>query len=408
MHQIVVLKSMLDKVYFLRFYPILSKIKNIPIEHQLLLKSIWKYYSEYEDRDTIHIDEIESFFSHQNPGLKNPEGYKILFTQLREIKIDNLDLINDIFTNVLETFYCSQIAQESIAQVEGQKRTVMDSIEQLATKFREDAGKVNDIEDEFCNLSLEELIEEEVTGGTPWHLKFLNETLGLLKQGTLGHVFARPNAGKTSLAINIACNAAARFELAKTDDTVLYLGNEEKIDSLKLRAYTAYANKPVSWVANNIGQAKALWEKLGGNRIKMADGVIHIAQVERYLKHVQPTVTIIDQGAKVGIYNRDVTGVERLQQLYNMLRNKAKDHNTAMISLGQASNDAENKKWLKLNMLDGSKVGVPGELDWALGIGFIEGEDGIRYLNIAKKKRGKFGRTAVAFNEESGKYSNPK
>ena len=407
MHQIAILKTMLQKPYFLKYYPVLSKLKNIPIEHQLIFKSMWKYFSEYETKDAITIDEMEAYFGHQNPGLKNPDAYKLLFTQLRSVRIENDDLIDDIFVQVLETFYCASIATEAIAVIESQKASAMDEIENLALKFREDVGRVNDIENDFCNLSLDELMDEEMTGGIPWHLKFLNDTLGLLKQGTLGHVFARPNAGKTSLAINIACNAAARFELANTDDTVLYLCNEEKVDSLKIRAYTAFTNQDVNWVNKNRAASVAAWEKLGGDRIKMIDGVIHIAQVERYLKGVQPTVTIIDQGAKIGVYNRDVTGPERLQQLYNMLRNKAKEHNTSMITLGQASETAENKKWLKLNMLDGSKVGVPGELDWALGIGFIENENGLRYLNIAKKKRGRFGRSAVAFSEDTGKYSNP-
>lgn len=406
MHQIAILKTMLQKPYFLKYYPILSKLKNTPIEHQLILKSMYKYFNEYGDKDLITIDEMQAYFQHQNPGLKNPDGYNVLFTQLRDVRIENEELIDDIFVQVLETFYCASIATEAISVVESQKASAMDEIENLAIKFREDVGKVNDIEEDFCNLSLDELMDEEMSGGIPWHLQFLNDTLGLLKRGTLGHVFARPNAGKTSLAINIACNAAARFELAKTDDTILYLCNEEKVDSLKIRAYTAFTNHDVKWVNANRAASMAVWEKLGGDRIKMIDGVIHIAQVERYLKHVQPTVTIIDQGAKVSIYNRDITGPERLQQLYNMLRNKAKDHNTSMITLGQASETAENKKWLKLNMMDNSKVGVPGELDWALGIGFIENENGLRYLNIAKKKRGKFGRSAVAFSEDTGKYSN--
>ena len=88
-------------------------------------------------------------------------------------------------------------------------------------------------------------------------------------------------------------------------------------------------------------------------------------------------------------------------------REMAKEYDCALVSLGQADNAADGKRWLHLGNLDGSKVGIPGELDWCLGIGKTNdhGYEFIRYLSIAKNKlTGIYGRSEANFDPTTCRY----
>jgi hypothetical protein len=77
------------------------------------------------------------------------------------------------------------------------------------------------------------------------------------------------------------------------------------------------------------------------------------------------------------------------------------------LTVGQASVDAANKKWLEMHMLDNSKTGKPKEMDFIIGLGRTLGEeDGIRYINIPKNKLiGRNGKHTVKFNPATGRFS---
>ena len=102
-----------------------------------------------------------------------------------------------------------------------------------------------------------------------------------------------------------------------------------------------------------------------------------------------------------------MTDVSRLQKLYNRYRELAKEYNVIFISLGQADSASEGKKLIGLNNLDQSKVGIPGELDWCLGIGKVhdKGQEDVRYLNVAKNKlTGIYGSTQVIVDTQKCRY----
>jgi hypothetical protein len=150
----------------------------------------------------------------------------------------------------------------------------------------------------------------------------------------------------------------------------------------------------------NYDAAWEAWIKRGGENLKFIGSIAHISQVIQKLERFKPRVVIIDQGPKVQTYG-NLEGVARLQQLYNQYRDLANEYDCSIITLGQADNLAENRKYLNLNNLDSSKVAIQGELDWCLGIGRIdtEGFEEVRYLNSCKNKlTGRYGRGEVLFD----------
>jgi hypothetical protein len=267
----------------------------------------------------------------------------------------------------------------------------------MVRKYDEITGMIDEIENDVCNLPIRELFAKVTGEGLTFRLKFLQDTYGFLRPGTLGHIFARPDAGKTSLALNELVYMAGQL----TDDQcVLYLNNEEGIERIKARAMSAMLSVKPTWIMGNYDKAWQMWCKGNGERIKFIGGINHISKVIQKLERFAPKVIVIDQGPKVDTYG-SLEGVQRLQILYNQYRDLANEHDCSIITLGQADNNAENRKYLSLNNLDSSKVAIQGELDWCLGIGRVdaEGFEEVRYLNSVKNKlTGRYGRGECTFD----------
>jgi len=63
---------------------------------------------------------------------------------------------------------------------------------------------------------------------------------------------------------------------------------------------------------------------------------------------------------------------------------------------------------LQLNHMDSSKIGIPGELDFAIGVGSIEeiGYEEVRYLSVCKNKlKGMHGKGEVTFKYKTCNFS---
>lgn len=398
MNGLTSVKALLDYEQFTKFGPILLKIDNIEKELKQIILSIKGYYKKYGSKQ-ITVDELETYFRYQNPSLPNPEMYDLLFTKLREIKIENPELLIDILHQFVELHYMTKISQKANEVIQEVTPTAVAEIDQLIAELNELTGGIQDAEMDVCNLSLAELLEMDTSEGLNWRLDFLNRVFGPLKTATLGHIFARPDSGKTSLALSEITFFVSQMK--QSQRPLLYLNNEEAITRLKLRGYNSLLGVSSKWLLGNMPQAQQLWKENGGDQIKFIGGVNFLDQVEKYLEAYHPRVCIIDQGPKLSCPMKGDDNVRRLQKIYNTLRGWAKDYDCSIITLGQADNASENQKFLHLNNLDSSKVAIPGELDWCLGIGNVHevGQEEVRYLNCCKNKlSGMYGNDMVHFD----------
>lgn len=404
MQEIAALRAMLDYMLFVRYSHVLFSLDNFQKEHKTILNTIKLYYERYKDKKQISVNELESFFFHNNPAI-DEESYKRLFDQIRNFKTDNPDLIQDILNQVVERHVCAKVATVATDVAQGLKKEGVDEIEGLIQEYRDTVGNLLDPYEVVCRTPLEELLRIHNEEGLKWSLKFLRNTLGMVKPRTLGHIFARPDSGKTSLALHQIAYFA--YQLKKLDKEMLFMNNEEDINIVRTRLYTVMVDNDISWIDAHPEEAQRKFDERGGNNILLVGGVTHIYEVEKFLNTFRPYAAVIDQGPKVWYPGRDLNNVDRLQRLYNKYRELAKKYDCIFISLGQADNASEGKKFLGLNNLDSSKVGIPGELDWALGIGRVHdpGYEEVRYLNIAKNKlTGRYGQTEVHFNAQKCRY----
>jgi hypothetical protein len=170
----------------------------------------------------------------------------------------------------------------------------------------------------------------------------------------------------------------------------VYASNEEAVSRHDLRFTQAILGRTKSEIASDISKASSDRVSSGYERIKFVDKVSSVSQVGRLLDELRPRILYIDQGTKVSIEGGDESNeVFRLQRLFNWYREKAKEYDCTIISLAQASGEAENKKWLRLTDLFGSKVTIQGELDFAIGVGRVLDNvaySRIRFISVCKNK----------------------
>lgn len=399
-----VLSAMLNYDLYTKYYPIIMRIDNLEPEIRSLLTCIEEYYSKYRDNKRISVSELKIFFDYLNPSISNPEYYDKAFEEISTTKIENEDLLIDMLNRMVEQYYMATILHSCIDYRKGEG---ISKVESYIKEYKELVGDMTDAEADVCKLTLAELLAEDQVPGLKWRLPCLNDTIGPLRKGYLGHVFARSETGKTSFALDQCAYFA--YQLRNDPDAcVLYLNNEEDIKRLQRVIYRPMLGASQEWIEANVVEAEETWIRRGGDKIKMIEGVLTIEKVENHIRKLHPSVVVIDQGPKVALPSSKDSDTKTLQKLYNRYRQMATEYKTTILTLGQADSVSENRKWLGLTNLDSSKVGIPGELDFAIGIGMInEPEyDGQRFINVAKNKlTGRKGRFTVHLDIEKCRYS---
>lgn len=215
------------------------------------------------------------------------------------------------------------------------------------------------------------------------------------------------NTGKTSFLVSEVTNFASQL---KDDEDIIYFINEEKGNRIQLRLYSAMLNTPIDEIISNRQQAKDVFLQRGGGKIKVYDNAyISIEDIDRICNEYNPRIIVIDQGDKINFRGgAHLDGPIRLKELYRRFREQAKVHSCAVITAGQASAEAQGKKWLEMTHMDWSKTGKAGEFDISIGIGkcLDDGKENMRYIHLNKNKfTGLEIKTPVLLNPFTGRYS---
>ena len=411
MNLLAAVRALLDYDSFVRYSSVLLGLKNLAPTHKQIIKTLEEYWKRYPDKKEMTVDELRSFFVTINPA-SDKATYSQLFDTLEHLEIENKELLRDILNHFVEVHVCARISEAATEVMNGSKGTAIEEIEHMVQEYKDLIGSTADPEDLWYNEPLREILKREQSGALKWNLPWLTQTLGYLKPGTLGHIFARPDGGKTSFALHLIAFFGRQLLHKGEPGDLLFLNNEEHPGVIKRRLIQVATEWEIGAVLAQPEEAERLYMEKCGSRIKIKGSVNHVRQVEDYINALKPKAVVIDQGPKVWVPgSREMSGPDRLQKLYNKYRELAKTYGLIFISLGQADSAAEGKKRLSLNNMDGSKVGIPGELDWALGIGRIDepGFENIRWLNVAKNKfTGLVGSKEVLFNIKTGRYEEVK
>ncbi len=236
---------------------------------------------------------------------------------------------------------------------------------------------------EAVTTDLEALIKETYAAqGLRWRLDCLNKSLGSLRAGDFGFIFARPETGKTTF---LASEAACFIDQASRP--VVWFNNEEQGNKVMLRIYQAYFGVSSDQLLSNTRRFAAEFAERTGGRLKLYDAAtISKRDVETIVGRLDPELVIYDQLPKIKGFSNDRDDL-RLGAIFQWARELAKG-NHAAIGVSQADGHAENVRYLTMEHVANAKTAVQAEADWILGIGKIHDntQSNVRFLNVSKNK----------------------
>jgi replicative DNA helicase len=375
MIEIIILKYILNNNIYNKY------INNILIQNKELVKLFYciKNLHETEAKD-YSVDDLELKFFGDYPYLKDveKEAYQVIFDKLRKVDTDPVR-VEEYLEKLREASLAQQIAQLSLEVTEGRKdfQDILDHVSKV------DIHKPITEEFEFVSTRLSEIYQNQVkTRGLRWRMKCLNMSLGSLRKGDFGFVFARPETGKTTFLAS-----EVMYMLEQSDQPVLWINNEEQGGKVMLRCMQSFFGYTTPQLTSDIeGNGKRFYKYTDGKFKLFDQAIIHKNEIERLCEQIKPSLILIDQIDKIRGFEQDRNDL-MLGSLYQWARELAKQY-APVIAVCQADGQGEGVRWLDMGHVANAKTSKQAEADWILGIGKSndEGMEYIRYLNISKNK----------------------
>jgi len=349
-------------------------------EYNIELYYIYKALGDlYELTNEVTLQDLEAYFfaKYQN----NADKYKVVFDSLQAIELSD-HVVDTVLQELNKKKNALLLSEKAFAFTQGRS-----SIEDITAAY--DAiytpVKQEDDPNEFVSTDIEELVNGTVVRpGLRWRLGCLNKSLGSLRQGDFGAIFARPETGKTTF---LASEVSFMLDQLTEDRPLLHLNNEEQGAKVMLRYAQAYFGLRLDQLRANMRETREVFQDRVGNKIKFVDSAqIDKAYVEDLMAKFNPGLVVFDQMDKVKGFK-----AERDDLLYGTIyqwgRELAKQY-CPVISVCQADGTAEGNKWLFMNHMALAKTSKQAECDWILGIGktHMDGSENMRYLNLSKNK----------------------
>ena len=371
MHDTAILKSFLNKDEYFKYRSYIKK-NDLVVEIDKVLTVLDDHYTK--GGESITEQDLANLYFSKHPV---DDFYRLLFDQLKNTPV------LETTTTLLEGFKTRRICQDisllAMEVVEGRK-DVKDLL-----KLSEKLGQPlqNETKIEVVTDDIEEILRDTVQqSGLRWRLQSLNRSLGSLRRGDFGFIFARPETGKTTFLAS-----EVTYMSGQATGPVLWWNNEEQGKKVKLRCYQAALGWTLPQLLSDRGEAKKAYEKAtGGNLVLLDASKIHYREIEKACEEYKPSLIIFDQIDKITGFTDDREDL-RMGKLYQWARELAKDY-APVIAVCQADGSGEGEKWLTMANVANAKTAKQAEADWIVGIGKTHdiGFDNVRYLNISKNK----------------------
>lgn len=379
----ILLKLFLSKKYFDKYHTLLN-LEFIRNNNKSLFKIFLALFKLHEQSsEDASLDSLRLFFYTQYPNIKNEESVLVdaTFDSLDAIELKE-ELALDYLKKQHEQSVANQIALAAVelGQGKGDVGTVLNLVSSLELPM-------DTAEELFVTSDLEILLTKSfLENGLRWRLDALNKSLGSLRQGDFGFLFARPETGKTTM---LASEATYMAQQAKERNLgpVLWINNEEDGMKVMLRCYQAYFGITLQELATNLDHYKDKFNaELSSHLVIHDNAQVTRTKVEELCKKTNPSLIIFDQIDKIKWADSERYDL-KMKAIYQWARELAKVYG-AFIGICQAGGTGEGKEYLNMNDVDSSHTAKQGEADFIVGIGMTnkDGEEFKRGLSICKNK----------------------
>ena len=279
-----------DKKYLDKYESICNNI--LKEKHILLIyHSIIQYYNNISTHSYISKDELIGYIKLHYSTYKDIQTIIDVIEAIYSMDISD-SLSKDIITKLIEKDISNKIINKLLPVISENKFSILPTIEDELEEYRKYINHEEQKESPFLQADLKDIIKELVVqeGGLKWRLQCLQDSLGSLQGGILGHVFARPNTGKTSFLADQITGFARQLG---QDECVIWYNNEERGKKVQLRLYNAMLDASDDHIQRNVDRAIEEFEKRNGRAIHILDsGIIQFTDIVEHIKEFNPRLII--------------------------------------------------------------------------------------------------------------------
>ncbi|MGL4336100.1 MAG: hypothetical protein ACRCST_04335 [Turicibacter sp.] len=373
----LLVKSLFKHDVYAAYRNLLQK-EDFSSEVYLVLQALDHWHSVNNGDCNIH--ELTAAFFSSSVKDKDQDFYKQVFQALDKIEVT--ETVLNLLESIKNRRICRDIAVAASEAAIGSKpvQSVLDLFEEF--KSAEKQIQFTPVSD-----NIEELLAGTILKpGLRWRLNILNRSLGSLRPGYFGYIFARPDSGKTSFLASESTYMAVQA-IKQELGPVLYFCNEELGERVKIRCIQAAFGVELEKIISNPSGAQEAWdEKFNGQYKVFHNSHMTYGYIEKICKQYNPSLILVDQMDKVKGFddNRDDL---RLGQIYEWGRGLCNQYGP-LIAACQADGSAEGIDYLNMGHTSNAKTSKQAEADWILGMGKKLPQEfaNVRYLSICKNK----------------------
>lgn len=347
----------------------------------------WKLVQEYYERDRkaerVDLAVLRELGTSRIQNPKHVDGILVALP----VSFDGSSAANAV-TAALGVLRNNRAAEFASAAFAGEAKKASALLEDLNELWGKDSLDAE--EDTIIRaVPVEELFNRV---GTANRIPILPQALNIRVGGGVlpgQHVliFGRTEIGKSSFVINLMAG------FIRQKQKVLYVGNEDEINSVKARLLCRITGKSQQEAESDTAGGSKLFRDRGGEdysrMVHMQPGSIE--SIEREIQEYRPSVLILDQIRNLAASEDGMT--RKLEANAIRFRSLLSRYNLIGVSVTQASdksdkNSADLPVWLSAGDVDSSRVGLPAQADLMLGIGGNTEmiQRGQRAISICKNK----------------------
>ena len=293
-----------DRTIYSKYYQYvnLNYVKTNYTNHYKLFSSLDSYYNTYKDKETVSASELELQYN-SNYMLQESERKELnaLVQRIFDVDISNKDAVINLLSEHRRRGLAGDLAKLALDVEDGTAQA-----NELLEKFKDfDIEDIEQEEIDFTNMDLDSLLDaQEHDQGLRWRVDWLNKSLGSLRKGNFGFIFARPETGKTTfLASEIT------HMIQQTEGDILWFNNEESNSIVGPRIHQAFHGATLQELKSNREEYRAKYNEVVGNRIKLLGSSLtdssNAKRIEEILKATNPALIIFDQIDKIKGFKGD-------------------------------------------------------------------------------------------------------
>jgi KaiC/GvpD/RAD55 family RecA-like ATPase len=375
MYELSIVKAFLDKKTYQQYRSFVGE-KEVSQELKPIFSALDDWYTTNTGEPTL--EDVENVTFARGIKDKEKEYIKSVFQTIGALKG------GESATRLLEGFktnrVLSDLALAAFEASEGRKQLpeVLELVEKLKSPQIQQFEYVTD--------DLKEILRQTIHApGLRWRLQSLNRSLGSLRKGNFGFVFARPETGKTTFLSSEVTHMAS--QLSPESGPIAWWNNEEKGEVVKQRHYQAALGCRIEHLEKAPDRAMEKYRELTKGKLLLLDRAgFHKREVEAFCEAEKPSLLIFDQIDKIKGFKADREDLA-LGAIYQWAREIAKTY-CPVIGVCQSDVSGENQRWLYMDNVANAKTAKQAEADFIVGIGKIHdvGFENIRFINVSKNK----------------------